>query len=76
MVGDGYLAYEKYFSSELISKMDRPSLPLDEPNAKALGLLAFYGAEKSSHWSEILPLYLRASEAEENLQGIKFQALS
>ncbi len=75
VVGDGFLSYEKHFSSTLRSKMQRPSLPQDEPNAQGLGQLAFRGAEKIGHWSELMPVYLRASEAEENLQGIKYQAL-
>ncbi len=75
VVGDGFTTYQKYFSEQLLAKMIRPKNPHDEPNAKSLAALAFQGAEKSSHWSELLPLYLRASEAEENLQGIRFQPL-
>lgn len=76
VVGDGFSTYEKYFSKELIQKMRRPLNPIDEPNAKALGALIIAGAEKIVPWSEILPLYLRASEAEENRQGIRFQPLN
>jgi hypothetical protein len=31
--------------------------------------------QEKHHWSNLIPLYLRASEAEENLKGIKFLPL-
>lgn len=75
VVGDGYLAYEKYFSEDLKQKMVRLNLNLDEPHAKNLAQSAFDNAEKSNTWSELKPVYLRASEAEENIKGIKYQPL-
>ncbi|AGH94348.1 tRNA (adenosine(37)-N6)-threonylcarbamoyltransferase complex dimerization subunit type 1 TsaB [Pseudobdellovibrio exovorus] len=72
--GDGYAAYEKFFSDDLKAKLLRhPQIP-DEPHAQTLGLLAT--KQKSISWGELLPLYLRSSEAEENLKGIKYQPLN
>lgn len=75
VVGDGYLAYEKYFSEDLKQKMERLVLNLDEPHAKNLAQSAFFNAEKTYTWNELKPVYLRASEAEENIKGIKYQPL-
>lgn len=75
LVGDGFAAYQKYFSIPLKEKQLRPVCPQDEPNAYILGEIAFSNIDKLKHWSELLPLYLRASEAEENLKGIRYQAL-
>lgn len=76
VVGDGYLAYEKYFSASLKSKILRPQNPIDFPKADAVAILSFLNSSGAAHWSKILPIYLRASEAEENLKGIKYQPLS
>lgn len=73
--GDGYLTYEKYFSSAVRQKIVRIEDPTDEPHAKTTGLLAFQNLESKQQWNQLVPLYLRASEAEENLQGIKYQPL-
>lgn len=75
IVGDGYAAYEKYFDAELKKLMIRSDLFRDEPTSENLGLMSFNLAYKKSNWNEILPVYLRASEAEENLKGIKYQPL-
>ena len=72
--GDGYTAYEKFISDEVKQNIVRIAAP-DEPHAKILGLLAYQNSTKSSVWNELTPLYLRASEAEENLMGIKYQPL-
>lgn len=72
--GDGYATYEKFFSEDLKARLLRdPQIP-DEPHAQTLGLLA--AKQKSISWGELLPLYLRSSEAEENLKGIKYQPLN
>ena len=75
VVGDGYSVYAKYFSPALHSLMTREIAPEDEPKASACGLLLFDKLNQAAHWSELLPLYLRSSEAEENNQGIRFQPL-
>lgn len=77
--GDGYVAYSSYFDERLKDFCLRfPDEISDEPHAATLARLA----EKTAHtkqnlaqWHELLPLYLRQSEAEENLQGIKYQPL-
>lgn len=76
IVGDGVAAYGKYFPESVKKFQLRPVYALDEPNAESLGELAFNNVDKQKHWSELLPLYLRASEAEENLKGIRYQPLS
>ncbi|OFZ28569.1 MAG: tRNA (adenosine(37)-N6)-threonylcarbamoyltransferase complex dimerization subunit type 1 TsaB [Bdellovibrionales bacterium RIFCSPHIGHO2_01_FULL_40_29] len=75
VVGDGYGAYSQYFSPETKAFIQRPNEPLDEPRTRAIAPLVIERVGQQSHWSTLLPLYLRASEAEENLQGIKFQPL-
>ena len=75
VVGDGFPTYEKYFSDEIKALMLRSSAASDDPTASSLGSLALLGVAGRSHWSELQPVYLRASEAEENKLGIKFQAL-
>lgn len=72
--GDGYTTYEKFFADDLKQKMYRDGTLADEPHAQTLGLLAT--KQKSIFWGELLPLYLRSSEAEENLKGIKYQPLN
>lgn len=73
-VGDAYLAYESYLKTHLDQKLIRNPQATDYPTAEALGQLVNLD-QKFFHWSQLLPLYLRASEAEENLNGIKYQPL-
>lgn len=73
-VGDAHLTYESYLNTHLNGKLIRHAGVKDYPTADALGQLISLENQKS-HWSKLLPLYLRASEAEENLSGIKFQPL-
>lgn len=73
--GDGFSTYQKFFPQELSEKLLRAEGVLDDPQAKTLGLLVDEKLLKPQPWNELLPLYLRASEAEENLQGIKYQPL-
>lgn len=80
VVGDGYLTYEKYFSPEIKSLMLRPLDAQDFPISECLGQLAYrkFLAEKNPHtfeWNLFTPLYLRASEAEENKKGILYSPL-
>lgn len=73
-VGDAFSAYENYLTKNCQGKLIRNANAHDYPTAVAVGYLA--GLEnKFFHWSNLLPLYLRASEAEENLSGIKYQPL-
>ncbi len=73
-VGDGFAAYENYLQKHCGEKLIRNSGIHDYPTAVAVGHLASL-ENKFFHWSQLLPLYLRASEAEENLSGIKYQPL-
>lgn len=73
-VGDGYAAYTNYLQTHCADQIIRNENIHDYPTAVAVGHCA--GLEnKFYHWSQLLPLYLRASEAEENLNGIKYQPL-
>lgn len=73
-VGDAFSSYENYLTKNCPEKLIRNEKTHDYPTAVAVGHIA--GLEnKFFHWSKLLPLYLRASEAEENLNGIKYQPL-
>jgi tRNA threonylcarbamoyl adenosine modification protein YeaZ len=73
--GDGFSTYQKFFPQSVTEKLMRhPEIP-DDPLAKTLGQMAQQKLLQPIGWNELLPLYLRASEAEENLQGIKYQPL-
>lgn len=69
-VGDGYNAYESVFSTKLKQQLMRKSSASDYPKASTLGILAETkdSAGKILQWNTVLPLYIRASEAEENLK--------
>jgi tRNA threonylcarbamoyladenosine biosynthesis protein TsaB len=73
--GDGFAAYEKYFCKALKDNIIRIEGVSDESHAQTLCLLALKNSGLQKNWNELVPLYLRASEAEENLQGIKYQPL-
>ena len=73
--GDAFTTYEKFFPENLRQKMQRSNLVSDEPRADTLGLIAFADPALQQSWNQLLPLYLRASEAEENMNGIKYQPL-
>ncbi len=76
VIGDGYLAYQAYIDQYLNNKILRPDEPADEPHARILAVLASKQAlQNNSKWNDLLPLYLRESEAEENVKGIKYQPL-
>ena len=70
--GDGFATYEKYISAEIKQNIIRNADISDEPHAIMTGRLAFKSEHLILPWNQIIPLYLRASEAEENLQGIKY----
>lgn len=77
IIGDGYDVYSEYFPKELKKLILRNSNVSDFPNAKTLGIMAVERARnlKTFEWNLFKPLYLRASEAEENLNGIVFKSL-
>lgn len=86
--GDGFSTYERFFPQSLSEKLVRVSGVADEPHAITLVQNAYAqktlmaGRTESQvnnglvSWNQLLPLYLRASEAEENLKGIKYQPLN
>lgn len=69
-LGDGYNAYEKVLSPNLKSRLMRDQKFSDYPSAETLGLeaVALAKLNKTIEWKSFVPLYLRASEAEENLR--------
>lgn len=73
-IGDGYEAYKGYIDQNFSSLILRPDWISDLPKASVTGEISF-NQKNFTHWSELLPIYLRASEAEENLNGIKYQPL-
>lgn len=80
VVGDGYLAYEPYFNDQVKSHVRRLDKTVDFPSASVTGKLAQKiwlekKANSTFEWNLISPLYLRASEAEENKKGIKYTPL-
>lgn len=77
VVGDGFATYEKYFSESLKQKLIRIDNCLDHPTAGCLGLMSAANENLQKHfsWHQLVPIYLRDSEAEEVMAGIKYQAL-
>ncbi len=77
VVGDGYNAYRDYFSEEFAKKIHRENPSQDYPLAKTLGLLSekLKNTSPTLDWKSFVPLYIRSSEAEENLKGILFSPL-
>lgn len=72
--GDGFEVYRAYFEKSFLDLARRESSPQDFPLASTLGFLA----EKRTatlDWKSYLPLYIRASEAEETAKGIVFTPL-
>jgi tRNA threonylcarbamoyladenosine biosynthesis protein TsaB len=71
-LGDGYKAYEHAFSPDFHRAIERSPGHSDYPSAATLGVLAPALLEKSKQetqtieWNFLKPLYIRASEAEEN----------
>lgn len=77
VVGDGYAAYEKHFPEEVKNFIIRNSEVSDDPLASTLGLLALeqIALGLTLDWKSFVPLYIRASEAEENKRGIFIPSL-
>lgn len=70
-VGDGYEAYKSRWEDKLLGRLHRPKEEdKDFPLAEALARVTFERFKSGStlEWNQILPLYLKASEAEENLR--------
>ncbi|MFS4458819.1 tRNA (adenosine(37)-N6)-threonylcarbamoyltransferase complex dimerization subunit type 1 TsaB [Bdellovibrio sp. HCB2-146] len=72
VVGDGWEAFHEYFPAELSAKMTRNSSLEDSPHASTLAMLAYERAKQGQtlDWKSFVPLYIRASEAEETKKGI------
>jgi tRNA threonylcarbamoyladenosine biosynthesis protein TsaB len=68
-LGDGFSAYASVFSEKLKSRLNRDPSISDFPQAKNLAQIALENSPTTLDWKSIIPLYLRASTAEENLQS-------
>lgn len=77
VVGDAFDAYQTQFSPTLKSFFHREIHPIDYPTAGSLGVLAERRLAQGRvfDWKAFSPLYLRASEAEENKRGALFKPL-
>lgn len=80
VVGDGFLTYEPHIGESVKPHCRRLTSAVDYPNASMTGTIAREiwlqkKATSSFEWNLISPLYLRASEAEENKKGIKYTPL-
>lgn len=77
VVGDGWEAYHEYFPEDLKARLHRDESLPDEPLASTLGLMAEARALQGQtlDWKSFVPLYIRASEAEENKKGILISPL-
>jgi N6-L-threonylcarbamoyladenine synthase/tRNA threonylcarbamoyladenosine biosynthesis protein TsaB len=67
-VGEAYTEYEAEMSEKTKMLLQRPSETNDFPNAKMLGSMAFHSHPwgQTIEWNSFIPLYIRASAAEEN----------
>ncbi len=70
-VGEGFLAYESQFSNQFISQIRRDPIHSDIPLAETLAVCGQRNAKlgQTIVWNSYEPLYIRASEAEENLKS-------
>lgn len=77
VVGDGFETYQEYLPEDLKKGLHRSSEFSDYPLAETLGLFAEKRAQQSKTigWNSFVPLYIRASEAEENKRGILISPL-
>ena len=69
VLGDGFVPYQTQIDKNLLPLLQRNSDYADYPHAKSLVELA-QRAELKQHfftWDQVIPLYIRASEAEEKL---------
>lgn len=74
VIGDGFAAYKDYLPKEISPLLRHKSEVVDYPQAKTLGLHAerLISLGQTFDWKSLIPLYIRASEAEENKRGIVF----
>lgn len=80
IVGDGYLDYQNYIVKDCSELIVRLPESIDHPLASEICNVIIESRRRSSRgiqllpvqFSELIPLYLRDSEAEENLKGIKY----
>lgn len=77
VVGDGWDAFQEYFPADLHKLCHRNSELSDYPLAETLGLMAEKMAASGTtmDWKSYIPLYIRASEAEEAKRGILISPL-
>ncbi|MNJ91176.1 tRNA threonylcarbamoyladenosine biosynthesis protein TsaB [compost metagenome] len=77
VIGDGWEAFNEYFPESLKTLCHRDEKFSDYPEAKTLGLMAEMRAKRGQtlDWKSFIPLYIRASEAEESKQGILISPL-
>lgn len=77
VVGDGWEAYHEYFPEELKQKFSRDEKYPDQALPSTLGIMAEARAKKGQtlDWNLFVPLYIRASEAEETKKGILISPL-
>ncbi len=79
VVGDGYLDYKKYIDDLFQNRIIRVNTASDFPDARQICdhviLTRLLSNFENNPFSNLNPLYLRDSEAEENLKGIVYQAL-
>lgn len=77
VVGDGWDAYHEYFPEPVTRRLFRLPTLLDLPFARTLGLMAEVRGKKQQtlDWNSFIPLYIRASEAEETKKGILISPL-
>lgn len=79
IIGDGFIDYKPYLEknfSDLFIHPEQDST-FDFPQSKSIAYMISKNLSHFSktHWSELIPEYLRASEAEENKLGIIYQPL-
>ena len=77
VVGDGWQAFHEYFPENLQRLCHRDARLSDYPMAETLGLMAETRAKagQTLDWKSYIPLYIRASEAEESKRGILISPL-
>jgi N6-L-threonylcarbamoyladenine synthase/tRNA threonylcarbamoyladenosine biosynthesis protein TsaB len=76
-VGDGFETYQEYLPEDLKKRLRRDNQFSNYPLAETLGLLAEKRLQRHQtiEWNSFVPLYIRASEAEENKRGIVISPL-
>lgn len=77
VVGDGYDTYQEYLPEDLKKRLHRDPKYSDFPLSETLGVMAEKRALKGQtiEWKSFVPLYIRASEAEETKKGIVISPL-